>query len=676
MVLRSEAGRLGRWAVVTRGMRRIGTLPALLDDATLCRTAAPRRGDCDGVLAWGRKPSARAAQAAARRAGLPVVRLEDGFLRSVGLGNAEPPLSVVLDDLGIYYDASAPSRLETLIATPLDAAQAGRAAALQALWCGQQVSKYNHAPDFHGPLPEDFVLVVDQTFGDLSIRCGQASAASFREMLDAALREHPGRQVVLKTHPDVLDGRKRGHFDLRALGAEPRVTVLAADVHPAGLLRRAAAVYTVTSQLGFEALLWGVPVRTFGMPFYAGWGLTRDALPAPARRGGATLAQLVHAALVAYPRYLDPESGRRCEPETLIAWMGMQRRMRARLPAALDAYGFSRWKRPLVRRFLDGPRIRFLRAMRRAGGRPLVLWGRRHDARLARRAGVQPPSVLRLEDGFLRSVGLGAMRVQPLSWVVDDLGIYYDAARPSRLESLLREAEFDAALLARAAALRERICAAGATKYNLEGRAWARPAGGRPVVLVPGQVEGDASIRHGAARLRRNIELLAAVRQARPDAYLLYKPHPDVVARMRRAGKGEADAVRYCDEVVSGVAFERLLEQVDEVHVLTSLAGFEALLRGKSVVTYGQPFYAGWGLTEDRDLAEAVRARRDRRLSLDMLVAGALILYPTYVHPRSQRYTTPEAALDALLAERGRPGRRPARVPAWQAFLNRWFWFL
>ena len=44
------------------------------------------------------------------------LRVEDGFLRSRGLGaDLIPPLSLVLDDMGIYYDPNSPSRLETLI---------------------------------------------------------------------------------------------------------------------------------------------------------------------------------------------------------------------------------------------------------------------------------------------------------------------------------------------------------------------------------------------------------------------------------------------------------------------------------------------------------------------------------------------------------------------------------
>jgi len=53
---------------------------------------------------------------------------------------------------------------------------------------------------------------------------------------------------------------------------------------------------------------------------------------------------------------------------------------------------------------------------------------------------------------------------------------------------------------------------------------------------------------------------------------------------------------------------------------MTSLSGFEALLRDKKVVTYGSPFYAGWGLTEDH----AVTERRCRRRTLEELIYLAL----------------------------------------------------
>ena len=87
-----------------------------------------------------------------------------------------------------------------------------------------------------------------------------------------------------------------------------------------------------------------------------------------------------------------------------------------------------------------------------------------------------------------------------------------------------------------------------------------------------------------------------------------------------------------------------LLARVDEVHTLTSLTGFEALLRGIPVVTYGQPFYAGWGLTTDLNPP----ARRTRKLLLDALVAGVLILYPHYIDPVTSLACGPETVLDRL----------------------------
>jgi capsular polysaccharide export protein len=241
--------------------------------------------------------------------------------------------------------------------------------------------------------------------------------------------------------------------------------------------------------------------------------------------------------------------------------------------------------------------------------------------------------------------------------------MYYDATAPSELEYLLQTTEFSADLVARARRLRERIVEKGLTKYNVGSSGWRRPDGATRIILVPGQVESDASIRYGAPVIRSNTGLLQAVREANPSAHVLYKPHPDVVAGLRMKGEGEDEAVRWCNEVVIDAAMGELLAAVDEVHVLTSLAGFEALLRGKIVSCYGQPFYAGWGLTNDH----APLARRTRRVTLDELVAGALILYPTYVSRTTGRFTTPERALDELLDWRQ---KAKAGLPLWRRFLR------
>jgi len=608
-------------------------------------------------VGWGLKPSGLRARKLAKRSGGGFRLLEDGFLRSVGLGSQDASLAVVIDDLGIYYDASNPSRLEVLISAEVGGRELSRGALLLKRWREGRVSKYNHLPEFAERLPERYVLVVDQTYGDASIRHGLADENSFTCMLDSALAENPECTVLVKIHPDVFAGKKRGHFDVSSLSLRARVIVLAKDVHPVRLLEHAEAIYVVTSQMGFEGLLWGKRVRTFGMPFYAGWGLTEDSLPRPERRRtDVCLERLAYAALVAYPRYLHPESGVTCEVEEVLEFLALQRRMRERFSRRLYAYDFSRWKEPIVRDFLQGSEVRFV-----AQGDPFpvggdcVVWGKKPlPEKLSSSA-----RVVRLEDGFLRSVGLGADLIRPMSWVTDESGIYYDATQTSDLEKILQEGRFDPDLLKRAQALRERIVASGLTKYNVGAGGWLRPATADRVILVPGQVESDASIAYGAPEgvcsVRRNMELLQAVRMANPNAYVIYKPHPDVLAGLRAQGINEDAALQWCDEQVIDIPMNEMLGKVDEVHVITSLAGFEGLLRGKKVTCYGQPFYAGWGLTTD----VAAVARRTRSLSLDELVAGALILYPTYVSRKTGRFTSPERALDELLAWLSESGELP-----------------
>ena len=486
----SAAVRLGLPAV---GMLQHTTLPALLSPHTLvCGHSRCSHEPLDALLAWGRKPSARAAERLAARRGLPLWRCEDALVRSLGLGPDSPPLGLLLDDLGVYYDASQPSRLEQRITRAHSASERARAQRLQELWQEQRVSKYNGAREAPAPA-EPFVLVVDQTAGDLSIALGAASAEQFSAMLAAALMSHPGCRVVVKTHPDVVAGRKRGHFRREEL-ADPRLVVEASGGHPAALLERAEAVYVVTSQLGFEALLWNRPVHCFGMPFYAGWGLTQDRLPPPERRRLAEappLADLVHAALVESAVYVDPHHHQPCSPEQLIAAIGLQRRLRQAYPGPIEAFGFTPWKQRVLRRFLAGQRLRFRFPWQRPGRCVglVAIWGRRASPALLRQVERRQLALLHVEDGFLRSVGLGADLIDPISWVLDRRGIYYDATVPSDLEHLLAHGQWTSAQLHRAAALRRRLVEQAVTKYNLQAAPWKRPAGAGRVVLVVGQVE-------------------------------------------------------------------------------------------------------------------------------------------------------------------------------------------
>lgn len=319
------------------------------------------------------------------------------------------------------------------------------------------------------------------------------------------------------------------------------------------------------------------------------------------------------------------------------------------LPSRLYVVNFSGWKRPVVRQCFPQARLFFVRGVSDVPeGETALVWGRCEDNQDVRRA----VRLLRVEDGFLRSVGLGVDLIRPMSWVIDGRGIHYDAGQLSDLEHVLSTQQFGASICERASRLSARIAAEGLTKYNVGTGSWQRPARVGLVILVPGQVETDASLSYGAPGLRTNLGLLKAVRQSNPEAYVIYKAHPDVLVGLRAKGTNEDEAGQWCDEMVTDVSMASLLDAVDEVHVMTSLAGFEALLRGKKVTCYGQPFYAGWGLTSD----VMPHPRRSRRLTLDELVAGALIEYPRYFSRDGENLLPPECALDELLAWRAYTG--------------------
>src|SRR5699024_481750 len=171
----------------------------------------------------------------------------------------------------------------------------------------------------------------------------------------------------------------------------------------------------------------------------------------------------------------------------------------------------------------------------------------------------------------------------------------------------------------------------------------------RSILLVPGQVEDDASIQTGTRDINTNLGLLQHVRAQNPEAYIIYKPHPDVVSGNRVGDIPEAKALQYADTVMAEADIIVLMEVCDELHTMTSLSGFEALLRDKKVFCYGIPFYAGWGLTTDFYRLEN---RRKRRLTLPELIAGTLLLYPEYLDTKTGKLTNAKATLDAIAKER------------------------
>jgi capsular polysaccharide export protein len=651
-----EKIRGGTVAVCTRGLARIAEdIEALLDARVIYRPAFAV-GSSQAVVGWGHKPTADAARRAATKASVPYIAIEDGFLRSVRPGPTEPSSSYVIDTQGIYYDARSPSSLRQQIAQAarLDATELDHARAAMELLGKTHLSKYNAAP----PLSwaelglgdaKNIVLVADQTYGDASIAGALADETSFAAALQIALKENPDATIAVKVHPETVSGRKRGY--LAHLTHENRVRLIAQDVEPASLLSGVKRVYAVSSLLGFEALLAGVPVTTLGAAFYAGWGLTTDRHPNALQPREASLPALFHAAYLNYSRYLDAWTRKPIDFETAVDQLAFLKRRHLENGPSV-CLGMTIWKRKSVRRFLDGrggaPAFaqslgETVAAAEKAKGR-VVVWASREPDNLANVCRARGIPLYRMEDGFLRSVGLGASFVQPASLILDDRGIYYDPSRPSGFEAIAAGAKLPPGLLTRARSLRERIVKARLSKYN-EGVSQTLSAPpGVDRVLVPGQVEDDAAIKLGTRNIVTNFDLLKAARTRNPKAYIIYKPHPDVEAGYRKGKVNPAMARPFADAIVTRMAMPDLLENIDRVETMTSLTGFEALLRGKHVAVHGQPFYAGWGLTDDLDPIP----RRARKLSLDELLAVTLILYPHYVDPISGRHCEVETIVARL----------------------------
>ncbi|HEY3236867.1 MAG TPA: hypothetical protein VGJ84_19270 [Polyangiaceae bacterium] len=649
------AVRLRRVGVFSPGILRIAQLKVFLGcDHLAFRPSDAQARTLDAVIGWGHKPTASSARTYAQKNGLKYLALEDGFLRSIGPGKREPPLSMVLDDVGIYYDARVPSRLEHWLGARDNDRLSDPGLLRRARCCRERiaesgVSKYNQAPD---DLPseiaqlDEIVVVADQTFEDASVTQGLSTPATFQAMLEAAISEHPDSRIVVKMHPETVRGKKRGYLS-ELVRRRPSVMVVG-DVSPMALLRRAKHLYVCTSQLGFDALLARVPVTCLGVPFYAGWGLTDDRQTVERRGLRRTLDQLVAAVLLLYPRYVHPISGELCAAEEVIEHLALHRRLFAENRRRFFCFGFSLWKRPFVRRYLHAPggevrfvatpdRISNIRGDERATA---IVWASRKSAEITGWATDRGIPLWNMEDGFLRSVGLGSDLTPPGSLVLDREGIYYDPRQPSELENMLERAEFSAQELERARKLRKRIIDSGVSKYNAVKRR-ALTLGAPPaqrIVLVPGQVEDDAAVRYGTeTSIRENMALLRAVRRTCPDAYVVYKPHPDVL-RGNRVGAVRSNGENLWDQLIEHESIAACLALAHEVHTISSLVGFEALLRGLPVTTYGQPFYAGWGLTRD----DCRFPRRTRRLSVDQLVAGALLRYPRYFSWTARRFCTAE----------------------------------
>lgn len=303
-------------------------------------------------------------------------------------------------------------------------------------------------------------------------------------------------------------------------------------------------------------------------------------------------------------------------------------------------FGFNPWKRAFISEYFSQYRTAFARgktawpklraSLADKDVHALVLWGMYDRVGLLDWASSKDTAIWRMEDGFLRSVGLGSQHIKPLSLVLDKRGIYFDSRRPSDLEELISDDKTldDPEFLARAAKNIELITELGISKYNFVQRVVRdrHSPSSEYTVLVIGQVEDDASISFGCTHKVSNLDLIRAARNDYPHANIVYRPHPDVTSGHREQVSDLSEVEALCSISTEEMSLSEMLECADHVYTITSLVGMEAYIRGLKVTTLGLPFYAGWGEVESREGC----ARRKAERTAVQIFGAAYIRYPIY----------------------------------------------
>ncbi len=621
----------------------------------------------DLFLGWGRKKSGLKAINLAKKYKAKFILLEDGFIRSLNLGvENSPSFSMVKDDIGIYYDATAPSKLENLLNTyefkDEEIKQAKKAIELIKKY---KISKYNNnldIPDDYFQKDEKKVLIITQTANDASLEFGLAKDFKTLDMIKDAIKENPKSKIYIKIHPDVLSGKKQSDLDLNSLPKE--CILITENFNPIALLEFFDKVYTKTSGMGFEALMQECECICYGMPFYAGWGLTKDKLECKRRMQKRSLEEVFYAAYILYSEYFNPYLNQKSNIFDTIQTLAKYKDIEKVNSNKLFMLGFTLWKRHFIKPFFKAKdnEIIFLNSIKSLVRYKLkeddkfFIWGKKYDENTLKnlllvKAKEQnltnfTPKVSLVEDGFIRSISLGSDLTRPFSLIVDDKGLYIDPNKASKLEELLQNEIFDENMLNRAKNIIKILLENRFSKYNglKHENLKINAKIGQKIILIPAQVEDDASMILGGFGLS-TLDLLKEVRAKNQDAYIIFKPHPDVLSGNRVGLKDETLILEFCDEIVKDCSIDSAIKIADEIHTITSTSGFDALLRAKKVFTYGMPFYAGWGLTKDKYRCE----RRTRKLSLEELVAGALIIYPRYINPKTKTLCEIEVCLDIML---------------------------
>lgn len=288
------------------------------------------------LVGWGRKKSGLWAVKMAKLTNKKFLLLEDGFIRSFGLGvDGSPSFSIVKDNVGIYYDATTPSKLENILneydfqsdTQLMSIAKEARAKIVE-----HKISKYNNFKEVDLSYlnnKKKKVLIVAQTYGDSSLEYGLGYTFSTKEMIDDAIKDNPNAEIYIKIHPDVLTGKKESDINVKDIPSS--CSILTNNANPIELMKYFNKVYTKTSGMGFEALLLDKKVYCYGMPFYAGWGVTYDKLASHRREKKLTVDEIFAGAYILYSSYYNPYLNKKSDVLEVIDYIFRNRESKTTL---------------------------------------------------------------------------------------------------------------------------------------------------------------------------------------------------------------------------------------------------------------------------------------------------------------------------------------------------------
>lgn len=566
-------------------------------------------GKDDQILYWKDDPNHKKAERLAEKNGSNLIRLDDGFICSVSGSNQK---------LSICYDSSKThcnndNVIHALIPLPLTTNEYERASQAISFKNTHYISKHNEIPVLHintmGYQHKRKVLIIDQVIGSESSESDGSNMRTFKSMIIDALADFPDAQIFIALHPN---HQKIPTFAtqiettwLDDIDGNDRILFINTPINVIQLINQVDAAYTISSLTGFDAILLGKNVYVYGRPFYAGYGVTID--KHCDKRGSCSIQQIFYAAYIRHSTYINPITGTKCDLETVMEIVAANISINPDSQVVIKTPRL--WQRKFLKTFMRRHSIRSPQFSKRFY---TAQWGYcdRNNFDYF------------IEEGILRSRGLNSPSAEPHSLVIDCNGPYYDHKSESTLEKLLNERTFSERELERAKQLQTVIINDANTKLSATPQKINNPK--KEYVVVIGQTETSKSINTSGCGFN-NVDAVKIAKQRYPDCHIIYRPHPDAIQN-RNTNQCELAASKLADEVSTGGSFDNLLTQAKCVVTVTSNSGLEALIRGVKVYCLGYPYYYGWGLTED----ESKLPNRSRKLSIEELIAGVLILYPDY----------------------------------------------